>query len=286
MDQFRPMGQKFRAITTLGKEWTEAAMTGRGSYNEIVYVLASVMNAPVITTPATGVLARKWVFAPDSTADDHPQTYTVEHGSSVRADKFSYGIITEMGMTFNRQSIEVTGSMLGHAITDNITLTPGVTAIPIVPIVPTQVSVYMDDTFGGLGTTKLLRAISAEFHLGSRYAGVWVLDAANASFINHIESEPDLTMTLTLQADAQGMALMTTMREGDTKFIRVEAIGDIIELALPYKFEIDIAAKVVDTGGFSDADGVYAVQFSFVGVADGGWGHAVQATVVNSMSTL
>lgn len=286
MDQFRPSGQKFRAVTTLGKEWIEAPIAGRGSYTELVYVLSSVINTAVITTPAGGTTSRKWVFTPSSTADDTPKTFTVEHGSSVRADKFTYGLVTELGMTFNRDAIEVSGSMLGRALQDNITLTASPTTIALVPIIPTQVSVYLDTTSGGLGTTKLTRAISAEFSLGSRFAPVWVLDAANTSFVNHIESEPDLTCTLMLQADAQGMALLDQLRDGTSRFLRIEAVGTTIETTITYQFTIDMAVKVADTGGFTDADGVYAIEFNFVGVHDSGWGKAVEVSVINTLTAL
>jgi hypothetical protein len=129
-------------------------------------------------------------------------------------------------------------------------------------------------------------AISAEFQLGNRYAGVWVLDAAQPSFVNHIETEPDLTMSMTLQADDEGMALLETLREGDTKFIRVQAVGNEIESGQSYTFTLDLAGKVSDTAGFSDQDGVYAVEFNFVGVADGGWGKAFQFQVKNGQTTL
>lgn len=286
MDQFRPAGQKYRAITTLGKEWSTSPISGRGSYTEMVYLLASVVSTPVITTPVGGTLSRLWTFTPDSFDDDTPKTFTIEHGSSVRADSFSYGIVTEFGMTFNRTSIEVSGSLMGRAVEDDITLTASPTTIELVPIVPTQVSVYMDDEFGDLGTTKLTRAISAEFNLGSRFGGVWVLDAANPSYVNHIETEPDLTMSMTLQADAVGMGLLTTMREGTTKFIRIEAIGSEIETGENYTFTLDLAGKVADTSGFSDEDGVYAVEFSFVGVHDGAWGKAYEFVLENQLTAL
>ena len=289
MDQFRPAGQKYRAITTLGKEWSEAPITGRGSYTEIIYMLSSVLTTGVITTPAGATLARQWAFTPNSTDDDTPTTFTIEHGSSIRASKFTYGLVTEFGMTFNRDAIEVSGSLMGKAITDNITLTAAPTTINLVPIVPTQVSVYLDSTSAALGTTKLTRAISADFNLGNRFGPVWVLDAANPSFVNHIETEPDLTCSLLLQADTQGMAQLDQMRSGATKFLRIEAVGAEIDTGIAtskYRFTLDMAVKVVDLPGFDDADGVFAVECNFVGVHDGGWGKALQVAVVNELTAL
>lgn len=285
-DNFRPIGSKFNALSTLGREWAEAAITGRATYTELQYLLSSVVNTPVITTPAAG--ATQWVFTPSTRADDAPKTFTVEHGSNVRADRFAYGLVTEVGLAFSRDAIEVSGSMMARAIEDGITLTStGVTALPLVPVLPTQVSVYLDDDYTALGTTKLTRLISGEFRLGSRFGPVWVLDAANPSFVNHIETEPDLSATLLMQADSQGMGLLNTLRNGDTKFLRIEAIGGVIgTTAEPYRLTIDLAGKISDTGGFSDSDGVYAIEFSLLGVNDGPWDKAMQITLVNDQPAL
>jgi hypothetical protein len=285
--QFRPIGSKFNSLSTLGKEWVEAGISGRGTYTELQYLLASVMDTPVITEIDVDA-SWSWVFTPSNRDSDAPKTFTVEHGSSVRADRFAYGLVTEFGMTFNRDAIEISGSMMGRALEDAITMTSsGITSPPLVPILPTQVSVYLDDAYGDLGDTKLTRMISGEFSLGSRFGPVWVLDAANPSFVNHIETEPDLSCTLLMQADSQGMGLLGNLREGDTKFLRIEAIGqEIGATSTEYQFTLDMAVKISDTGGFSDADGVYAIEFSGLGVNDADWGKAVEITLVNGQETL
>ena len=283
---FRPIGSKFNALSTLGKEWVEASITGRGTYTELQYALSSVMTTAVASQPVAGT--QKWTFTPANRDADTPKTFTVEHGSSVRADRFSYGLVTEFGMTFNRDAIEVTGSMMGRALEDGITMTSaGVTSPPLVPILPTQVTAYLDTSGATLGTTKLTRLISAEFSLGGRYGPVWVVDAANPSFVNHVETEPDLTCTLLVQADSQGMGLLGNLRTGDTRFLRIEAIGGMIgATAQPYTFTLDMAMKVSDTGGFSDADGVYAIEFSGLGVNDATWGKAVEISLINELTAL
>lgn len=283
--QFRPIGSKFNALSTLGKEWVEASLTGRATYTEIVYALSSVITGAAPVT-VTGVST--WNFAPNTRNDDAPKTFTVEHGSAVRADRFSYGLITELGMTFSRDSIELTGSMIGRALEDGVTMTSvGITSPPLVPVLPTQVSVFLDDTAASLGTTKMTRMISAEFSLSNRFGPVWVLDAANPSFVNHVEVEPDLSCSMTLQADSQGMGLLSTLRTGDTKFLRIEAIGnEIASTGESYRLTLDMAVKISDTGGFSDADGVYAIEFSGLGVHDDPWGKALNIEVVNDITAL
>jgi len=287
VDQFRPMGQKYKTIATLSKEWVEAGITGKGSYNEMIYLLSSVGTTAVISTPAGGTAAKTWTFSPSSSADDTPKTYTVEHGSGVRADKFTYGLITEFSMSFSRESVEISGSMMGRAITDGIALTAaGVTDIPLSPILPTDVTVFMDSTSAALGTTKLTRLLSGEFSIGSRFGPVWVVDAANPGYVAHVETEPDLALTLTLEADLQGMSFLNTLRAGSTQFIRIQAVGPIIDATVNARFVLDIAVKVGDIGSFSDADGVYAIEIPLVGVHDAGYGKAWVASVTNLLAAL
>lgn len=286
IDQFRPAGWKYVALTSLGKEWVTAPITGRGTYTELIYLCSSVLDTATITTPGGGTTSRNWQFISDTFNDDAPKTFTVEHGSSVRADKFTYGLVSEFGMTFNRQSVEVTGSMIGRALTDGITLTAAPTSVALIPILPTQVSVYLNATSGTLGTTKLTRAIAAEFNIGNRFNPVWVLDAAQNPFVAHIEAEPDFTVGLTLQADSSGMAFLSNMRSGDPLFIRIEAIGGLIEGAIPYEATFDFAVKMVDPDGFEDQDGVYAFNYNFVGYHDSTWGKAMDINIVNAISAL
>lgn len=280
---FRPTGAKFNAISALGKEWSQSALSGSATYTELIYALSSIVgNANTINTANVYT----WSFYPAPYTSDVVSTFTVEHGSSVRADKFSYGIVTEFTMTFNRDSIALGGSMMGRSITDNIVLTPAasVASVPLVPVLPTQVSIYLDNEGGAFGTTKLTRAISAEWSFGSRFSPVWVVDAANPSFVTHVETAPDAHVALMLEADAQGMGLLSNLRAGDTKLLRIEAIGaNIAGGATPFRLTIDQKIQVTDTGGFSDSDGIYAIQFTGVATYSGvGTNPTVGATNVAS----
>jgi hypothetical protein len=285
IDTFRPAGQKYQSLTALGKEWVEADISGRATYTELIYPLSSVINTATMgTNPSTNT--RLWQFNSSSTADDVPKTFTVEAGSGVRAHKFTYGLVNEFGMSFSRDAVELSGSMIGRAITDNIVLTAAPTSVALIPILPTEVSIYLDTTQAGIGTTKLTRALSAEFNIGSRFGPVWVLDHLQPGFVATVETEPDLTLDLTVEADAQGMGLLTQLRDGATRWVRIRAIGGIAELAINYQFTLDMAVKVADTGGFSDEDGVYAIEWNFVGVHDNTWGKAFTIEIINMLTAL
>lgn len=286
MQNFRPQGQKFSSIITPGREWVAAGLTGVGTYTELQFLLSCLINdpAPVQQGATTAYLRR---YSPAARAEDAIKTLTVEQGGSVRAHKYNYGLFTAGSIDFSRAGVTVGGTMIGQRLQDAIALTPNPVAIEEKPILPQHVDVYLDDTSGALGTTKMLRVLSAGWSFGDRFNPLWTLNSANASFAAHVEALPSAQMRLRMEADAQGMALLTTMRAGSTKFLRIRAAStEDAGTGFPYRCQIDGAAKVSAVSEFSDDDGVYAIEWTFDLVYDSAWGNAFAIELVNKQATL
>lgn len=283
---FRPQGYKYRTLVVPGKEWVEADLEGLATFNEIIYPLASLISAPVTTVVQT--TGQQHVFTPSSTAEDAAKSFTVEQGSAVRAHKFVGGVVSACGMEFTRESIELSGSMIGTGFTDGITLTAAPTAIALQPMLPAQVNVYLDPTSAALGTTKLLRALATGFNLSDKYGPLWTLNSAVTGYAARIETEPTAEGHLLVEADAAGMGMLTHLRAGATRFLRIEVVDTALIGAGPatYSFKADFAIKFNAASEFEDSDGVYAVDWPFTIVHDGTWGKAMQFTVVNALATL
>lgn len=289
---FRPMGTKWATLVTLNRESVTANLNGAPTYDELVYPLSSVLVSTTPTQPdATGAPSvYLWTFSPSSTAADTIDTFTIEQGDSSRAHRFAHGTVTELGLDISRDGIELSGTMIGTRLEDGVTLTASPTTVPLVPVLPNQIDVYMDDTAAGLGTTKLASgagpAFSANVTVGDRHGPVWPLDSSETSFAQTVETEPSGTLELTLEADATAMGLLTTLRAGDSKFVRIKATGDTIESTFAYELTVDLAVKVSDIGDFDDEDGVFVVPPSFQIVHDSTWGQALEVAVQNTQSSL
>lgn len=292
-----PIGQKYSTLEIVGKEWAEAEIEGAPVYTELPYIFASLMSTPTITQFMDSAIptgAYRYVFDSATFGEDAPKTYTLEQGSSFRAHRVSNAIITEWSMDWDRNEITIGGNAIAKAIEDGITMTAAPTSLPQIPVRPAQVSVYLDNTAAGLGTTKLTRALKGSFKISDRFGALWVVDAAQTSFANTVEVEPSVEFTLMQMADAAAMGNLTTMRAGGTKFLRFEAIGTTIysagvyagPLALTHKFTFDIAGQVKDISPFEDSDGVYAVEWTFGGVHDTTWGKAFHCEVVTTTTAL
>lgn len=288
----RPIGQKFASLQVLGKEWSEAEIEGGPVYTELPYIFASLLSTPTVVQIMDGVTATgayRWTFETSTFGDDTPKTFTLEQGSSARAHRVTNGIITDFELNWSRQEVEIGGTLLGKAIEDGIALTGSPTGFDQVPVKPTDLSVYLDSTSAGLGTTKLTRALSGGVSIGSRFTPLWVVDRAVSSFVATVEGEPEVEFTITQMADAQAMENLTALRTGATRFLRLEARGPQIYgggTPIYHQMRIDMAGQVSEVGEFSDEDGVYAIQWTFGGVHNPTWNKAMAVEVITTTAAL
>jgi hypothetical protein len=284
-DIFRPDGHKFPVIAVPGMEWTSAALRGKPTYSEIDVLLHCLMMDPGAPT-ADGTNGKKRIYTIADAARDTKRTMTVEQGDAVRAHRFAYGIVTELGWDFARNAVDLSGSMIGQLLTDAITLTATPADIPLKPIAPKQVDIFLDDTWAGLGTTKLLRVFRANPRIGNRFGPIWTLNSAATSYDGDVELAPQGEMNLGLEADAAGMALLPVFRSGATKFLRIRALGDVIAGAVPsqHLFQMDLALKIRQPQKFEDFDGVFGVGFTADIVRDDTSTKAVEITTINEIA--
>lgn len=289
VDLIRPNGWKFPSATFLNKEWAEGKVEGKPCYNALAYLLAGVLKKVAAQQPdATGAPSvYQWTMQPELSAEDTVATFTVERGSSVRADRMSYGIIPEFSLSLDRSKAELGGSVIGGAFEDGITLTADPSEVPVAPLLPGHVDVFLDESFANLGNTKLTRLLSAEFAISNRFGPLWVLDTDQTSWAAKVEKAPTVTMKLKMEADAVGMSPLAKLRAGDTVFLRLQATGPEIEGGLHYGLQIDMPAKVSEEpSDFSDQDGVYAIEWTFHAVYCGDCGFALKAVLTNIIGSL
>jgi hypothetical protein len=289
-----PIGQKYPNLVVVGKEWSEAELSGMPVYTELPYIFSSLMSTATSVTETmdsaihTGGFV--WTFDSLSFGDDTPKTYTLEQGSSARAHRVSNGIITSLSLDWSRDETKIGGTLLAQALTDGITMTGSPTSLAQVPVRPTHWSVYLDDTAAGLGGTKLTRALKGNIKISDRFGPLWVVDAAQNSFVNTVEIEPKVTFNVMQMADAAAMANLTAMRNGSTKFLRLEAVGPNIYtnggVIVNNTFRLDLAGQIGDIEPFEDSDGVYAITWDFSAVNDSTWGKAYQVKVTTTTAAL
>jgi hypothetical protein len=286
VDTYRPQGNKFPTVAVAGKDLTTYRVTGKPTYTELIYPLSSLLGAATITGP-NGDGAYTYTWNPSSTGPDAFVSYDVQRGSSVGAEQSLFTIFTQLGMTFDRDRADLSGAALGRAQTTGVTLTSSPTAIAMVPISPKDISVFADATSAGLGTTRLTRLLRGNWQFGqSKYNPLWTVDSTATSFADIVESTPGATFTALFEADTTGTGFLANVRAGDTRFVRIRAVGPLIAGASSYQFTIDMAAKFGTPSEYRDESGVYALELPWTLVHDATWTRAMQAVLITTVATL
>lgn len=286
VDPYRPQGNKFPTVSVAGKDLTGFRVTGKPTYTELIYPLSSLLGAATITGP-NGDGAYTYTWNPASTGPDAFVSFDVERGSSVGAERSLFTIFTQLGMAFDRERADLSGAALGRAQTTGITLTATPTALALVPISPKDFSVFVDTTSGGLGTTRLTRVLRGNWQFGqSKYLPLWTVDQTATSFADIVESTPAATFSMLVEADTAGVAFLANVRAGDTRFVRVRAVGPLIAGASSYQFTIDMAVQFGTPSEYRDEAGVYAIEYPMNLVHNATWTRAMQAVLITTVATL
>lgn len=284
---FRAAGRKYKALAVMGKEWTAGKLDGLATYSEIIYPLSSLVNyaAPVQQGATPAYL---WTFSSDTDGPDTVKTFTIEQGSSVRAHKCTYGQMVSLSGSISREEFRLSGDLIGQALTDGITMTTTPTLLDLVPILPTDFDVFTADTQAGLAAASALeRVLSVEWNLGDRFAPIWPLGTANGTgFPAMVEKEPATAVKIMMEADAAGMDLLTNMRAGSVFFLRLKAVGDLIDTTYYYTYQHDFCLRVTGVDEFSDEDGLYAIGWNCELFHDATWGKAFEIQITNEQTAL
>ncbi len=281
-DAFRPAGNKYPSFVTIGKEYSEARLDGRLTYNEILYILSSLIEKPT-PTQLTGTTAYKWTFSPATSAEDAGITLTVEQGDSTTAWRAAGVRVSGLELTFNRNECTIGGSAIGLPIESNSLTTSGVTSLTPLPVLPAHLKLYMADSQTGLATANPLdRAFSLTWSITDKVGLSWPIGEDAVT----VETVPGLTAKLRLAMDSTGVGLISTMRSSAIKWFQLEADGDAINASYDYTFTLTFPAEISDMSDFSDEDGIYAVEFTLQGIHDATFGHAFEIEVITDVSAL
>jgi hypothetical protein len=281
-DQFRPMGSKYPSFVTLSKEWSELAIEGKLTYNEIVYLLSSFLSAP---TPVQqgATTAYKWTFVSDTDGEDDGELLTIQQGDANNAWEVIDGRVNGLTFTFNRSGANVNGSGIAGKLDTTATLTVSPTSLTPLPILAGHLSFKMADTQAGLaGATALTRGFSMEFSLTDKSGLAWPVGQEPVP----VETTPNIQAKLKLATDTVGMGLIATMRAGTTKWFRIKGTGALIEDTYYNDFQLDFPAQIEAPGDMSDQEGLYALEYSLIPIHDSTWGKAFQIDIINAVTAL
>lgn len=156
----------------------------------------------------------------------------------------------------------------GHSATVTTTQAGGITTIPVKAVQAPELDVWLDDVVGDIGTTKI-RPYSGEFTFSGLVNPDWVIDSDLESYDEEVLQVPDLTLNMVLRNDATARALYADLLDGATYYMRVRALGPVIEGSIPYELRMDCAVVADENiGQFGDEGGAETMPFPLTIVSD------------------
>lgn len=286
-------GFKVPTLTYQNREWSSGTFDGAADYNELPYILNSALKdvSPTVAGTAAGGTTYQWTYEPDSDGADDYKTYTFCYGDANHGELVTHALPTSYTLSVTRQDATISGNFIGHRIQANagVSGTAAVLSVDQAPVTPGQWSVYLDDSSANLGNTKLLRDFSLTISIPDRFTAIWPVNAANTSFDTVAENAIAPEVMLQVMPDTTGgSALINSMRQGDTKFLRAEAVGGSVTggTALTYKFTNDFALQVISAPSPQEVDALHVWEWTFRVIHDGDWGKFMSTTLVNELAAL
>lgn len=285
---FRPAGQKFPSLVLpAGDELSTIAITGEACYDNLTYLLSPLLGyaAPVQQGATT---AYKWTMSPNNTSGDTLKYYTLKQGPSGKCTRVADVLVNGATLKFTRKGIEVSGTALGKAIEDGQTLDAIGTTIDFTAILPSDVDVYMADSYAGLSGASALEDVSlVEWHLTGKYGTWWNLNSATASFAGLTELAPDAGGAVKFLYGATGIAERAKMRAGTKRWVQVKAISSVeAGTAYPYSLTLTFPAYWTTPGDAEDEEGAYVLGMNYSLVYDQGETIATDVELVNKLTGL
>lgn len=292
ISSMRAAGSKYPTAHAIGKESMAFDVDSDAiSFDELQYVLCGLIKN--VTPTVSDTSARTWTFAPTPDAEDTRKTFTVEEGHSgaSNAHKAAYCLPTSLTLECDRDGTKLKSSWIGRQIS-TATLTASLTSPPQVPILGKDWAVYLDTTAAGLGTTLLTRVTKVSMEMSDLISAAWFLDDTQASWTTHIETPPKCKVTMEMEKDSTGMALLPQMRSSAFRYLRVENTSDLLAGAATayYKLTCDFALQISGLPKFSESDDLYVMEWEFEPTTDPGWpsapGKPFQIALTNKQASL
>lgn len=158
------------------------------------------------------------------------------------------------------------------------------------PVQGPDLDLYLADTYAGLaGASRFTQGFGGSWKLGARQEPAYFIDSTQESWGEAVEGDPTGEVTLRVAADDVGMTLLDKIRTTNTLFMRVIAIGQLIESVTPdyyHTMRIDSALKVVSISEKSVEGQVVAYDFTCQIAHDPTWGQAFEVFVRTNLGAL
>lgn len=271
---FRPVNAKVPTDVVLQKELSQAEWAmPEVCFNDFAYICAAAL------TKLSNFVFNGVAFGPETI-----QTYSFDVGSSVGAERFTYGFVNSIALRMSETEFSARGTFMGLGpLGEGITMTPTPTDVPAIACDPKGTGLFIGDTVAGLA--RVTRYLEGGFTLNNIRGPLMTLDESQPSFTDTVEGVVDPGATLTLEHNAFSAGLTADLRLKKTKFVRFVNVGAEYSVGNPYKIQITFPCKLRNPNR-GPRNTVFGATYDLQPVYDSTFGKYLEIIVLTNMSAL
>ena len=288
-ENFTAQGSRVVNGIIRNNELGSMSVQGIQDYNALHLALDSLFGFATPTTPGGGTNSKQRIWNVAGSGVVTPATYTSIWGDTTQALKQLHFLFNSLQLTINRGQLSMAVSALARMATTGATKpTQGVTHkfVAAQPIAARNYGIWFDPTWAALGTTRALAAYDGGINFGERWVPDWPINDLLPSFESVVEAEEvEHSSNLSLGFDAAAVTHVGEWLANAIKFLRFKTVGPIIEGAIPYSLQIDMALLIVSPGemGSAPSSPTVVLPFSYVMTEDPVSNNVCQITLVNNV---
>ncbi len=289
---FRGSGSKVNTVKVHHKKMAGGSLDAILDYNSFPYICNGLFVPGTRAQIDTSGGYNQTFTANTRTSDAARKTFAVEIGDGTACEDFTFVQLVNMALEATQDGFTVKSDCIARFPTDNQSLAGSPTVIVPRPVERGDVDVYIDTTFGGLGTTKLTEAQKESLNIGNKFKEAFFHNSANSSFADVVEIPYDPKFNFESAHNSQSRTLVAALDSNPYRWIRWEALGNqlgVNALSVPVyeMIRIDLciqfdAAKALRNEGDPFA---YAYETSMMPDPTGLGAHMI-ITTINGIATL
>lgn len=161
----------------------------------------------------------------------------------------------------------------------------GVSLVPQRPVSRKQIDIFIDSTFGAIGTTKVTAAYEGMLSVADKFQPFWALNTTYDSFADSVRIPAKVEASFSTSANAQARALYNSISANPVRYVRWLATGAALGTSAE-KIQVDAAVQFAQPEVQRDADGVFGYKFAFNAIHSADMAGAYRVNVINGLSSL
>ena len=245
--KYRAQGARTTTSLTQSKHMGDGELTGVLDYNSIIWALNGIFNFTAGTQIGSLTAYQRVWNAGVYTSDMNRKTYTIEKGDADSADRYTSAQIKSFGFEASQDQYNIKGSMFSRYPDLDVVLTASPTKVPERPVERDDINLYIDNTFGSIGTTQVTNARRENLDIGDKFKEAFFHNRSIDSFTDIVEVPYEAMFTWVTGHNAQSRAIHAAIKSNPKKYIRWEAVGNLLgvnaSVNIYEKIWVDMAVK-------------------------------------------